>query len=238
MCQVWAKKQQRCALTLKCALLSALTTPFQPRLRPLPNAVISLALGRLRLPKASRRIASCCRHRCGAFCVGSTAFSRACANCNAPPLLPHQPAHCGRRRFCCLLYFASCLLPAVCFSLCFDFYFAIAIDKQRPSPCLKVSWFFVFRALWRLPLPCSSNPLSSHLPLEFAFSCSLRFLMLLAGIPKELIAVLNRVWLSRSAAGDARNEKWEARSENWELRSEQSAPSRVLLALKSRCSKR
>lgn len=238
MCQVWAKKQQRCALTLKCALLSALTTPFQPRLRPLPNAVISLALGRLRLPKASRRVASCCRHRCGAFCVGSTAFSRACANCNSPPILPRPPAHCGRRRFCCLLYFASCLLPAVCFSLCFDFYFAIAIDKQRPSPCLKVSWFFVFRALWRLPLPCSSNPLSSHFPLEFAFSCSLRFLMLLAGIPKELIAVLNRARLSRSAAGDARNEKWEARSENWALRSEQSAPSRVLLALKSRCSKR
>lgn len=232
MCQVWAKKQQRCALTLKCALLSALTTPFNPASTLYPTQLFLLHLVVFVLPR--RRVAL----RRGAFCVGSTAFSRACANCNAPPLLPRLPAHCGRRRFCCLLYFASCLLPAVCFSLCFDFYFANAIDKQRPSPCLKVSWFFVFRALWRLPLPCFSNPLASHFPLEFAFSCSLRFLMLLAGIPKELIAVLNRARLSRSAAGNARNEKWEARSENWELRSEQSAPSRVLLALKSRCSKR
>lgn len=185
-----------------------------PRRCPLPNAVISLALGRLPLPKASRRVAL---RRVAGIVAAHFAWAQQLFQGPVPiAILLPLPAHWveGRRRFCCLLCYASCLLPAVCFSLCFDFYFAIAIDKQRPSPCLKVSWFFVFRALWRCLWP-PSNPLSFQSPLQLAFSCSLRFLMLLAGIPKELIAVLNRARLSRAEAQLAMRE---ARSENWELR--------------------
>lgn len=60
MCQVWAKKQQRCALTLKCALLSALTTPFNPASALYPTQLFLLHLVVFVLPRrrvALRRVA-------------------------------------------------------------------------------------------------------------------------------------------------------------------------------------
>lgn len=58
MCQVWAKKQQRCALTLKCALLSALTTPFHPVAALYPAQLFLLHLVVFLFPR--RRVASRC----------------------------------------------------------------------------------------------------------------------------------------------------------------------------------
>lgn len=173
--------------------------------------------------EARRGDALCCRRRCGAFCVGSTEFSRACANCNSPTR--HRGGGGGRYEGRRLL-----LLSAFCFVvLRFDFCFGIAIDKQRPSPCLKVSWFFVFRALWRCL--CLRFRRNSFPPCQSCFSFCVLCGFLLVGIPQELIAVLNWAWLSRSAAGKARNEKRVGRSEQSAASSPAGTQKQVLKAL-------